>query len=248
MSKYDKMTPEQLEAEADKLLAREDRMIQQKAEGKYKVFATKISADEAVKFENICNKDGLTPYEMIQMLIAAFIRFKDPKCIITSDLNKMRMAFEVEIRSEERLHLTDPSANVSVKEATYFLGDNKHKGMRLKHVYQPFLGEIMETENIKEILDRTIEEMPVLYEKLKVVQRLLEANSLYETLIMLTDAFYDVEDQNELENTFSDCERDEFGRKIREHHRKLLEVLFNKRQTCIQFPEWTEDDQIKETF
>ena len=241
-------TPQQLEAEATRLLERADRLIAAETNDKFKVFATKIEPTEARKFERICEIDGATPYEVIQMLIASYIRIKDPGEVLTEHMKQLMVAFELTVHLTDRLQLTDPSAKALVQEATYFIGDPEHKGMRLVHVYKPFMGDAEQTENIKELLERTIEEMPVLYRKLRQLCKVKRADSIYELLCKLCEEFDGIEDANEIEETFADCERSEFGKRMDEVRTKRTMInkmeAFERRQTSL----WTEEDQINETF
>lgn len=249
-------TSKQLEEEADRLLAEADAAQKQP----YKVFSTKISAEQARKFEAINKVDGASEYEVIQMLIDAYIRLKDPGQVVSPALNKLRIAFEIGVRLVDRLRLSDPSAKVDVREATYFLGDKEHKGMRMVHVYQPFMGDAESTQNLIEILERTVEEMPVLHQKLKKEAKRRGIPSIYELLCTLADEMDGIEDVNEIEETFADVNKNDFGKEMADgpYKRTMVNSMssfeqkmaaFERRQTSIDFGDgWTEEDQINETF
>lgn len=250
MSKH--KTPAELEAEADRLLAQEDRLIASAANDKYKVVATKISPERARLLEAICKQEGTTSYDVIQMLLESYIRFKDPGTIISEEMKRLMIAFGVSVHMEDRLNLTDPSVKVEVQEMTVFLGDPSKKGEILRHIYHPFMGEAEMTDNPKEILERTMEEFPVLYPKLRKLCKLKRADSIYELLVRICEEHDGIEDANEIEETFSDCERSEFGKRMEEIRYKRTQInsmeAFERRQTSLDFPEWTSDDQINETF
>lgn len=242
-------TSAQLEAEADRLLAEAEK------KQPYKVFATKVAAEQARKFEAINKVDEVSEYEVIQLLIDSYIRLKDPGQVVSSSLNKLRIAFEIGVRVADRLRLSDPSAKVTVREATYFLGDSDHKGMRLVHIFQPFMSEAESTQNLITILERTVEEMPILYQKLhKEVER-RGLNSIYELLCVLVDELDGIEDVDEIERTFADVNKNDYGKEMADgpnrrtmvnsmdaYERKL--EAFERRQLSL----WTEEDQINATF
>lgn len=247
-------TAKQLEDEADRLLAEAEAKEKQP----YKVFSTKISAEQARKFEAINRVDGVSEYEVIQMLIDAYIRLKDPGQVVSIALNKLRIAFELGVRIVDRLRLSDPSAKVEVREATYFLGDKEHKGMRLVHVYQPFMGEAESTQNLIEILERTVEEMPVLHQKLHKECKRRGINSVYELLCTVAEDADGIEDVNEIEEAFSDVNKNEFGKEMADgpfrrtmnnsmsdFERKL--AAWESRQTSLDFGN-TEDEIINEIY
>lgn len=245
-------TPQQLEAEADRLLAQQDKLIADGANDKYKVFATKIEADAARRFEEICARDKTTPYEVQQMLIAAYIRMKDALHVLTDAMRRLMVAFEVSVHFLRRLQITDPSAKVSIMEATYFLGDPKQKGMHLRHVYRPFMGDAEETDNKKEILERTLEEMPEIYAYLKRKAKMMGADSIYEMHCIEASENAGIDDQNYKEETFDLNDYSEFGKRMEQVRYKQTQInsmeAFERRQTALEFPEWTVEDQINETF
>lgn len=242
-------TSQQLEAEADRLLAQQDKMIQAAQNDKYKVFATKIEADSARKFDEICARDKTTPYEVIQMLIAAYIRMKDALHVLTENMKRLMVAFEMSVHFRRRLQVTDPGADMCIMEATYFLGDPKKKGMHLRHVYRPFMGDAEETDNKKEILERTIEEMPEIYNGIRSMCKKRKADSAYELLCMLVEEDAGLDDQNYKEETFDLNDYSEFGKRMEEIHYKRTRInsmeAFERRQTTIDFGD---DDVIAQVF
>lgn len=246
------MTREELDREADKLLAKEDRLIASAMNDKYVVVVTKLSPERARKLESICEIDDTTKYEVGQMLFDAYIRFKDPGQVITDEMRELMFAFGISVRMEDRCNLSDPSVQATIQEMTVYMGDPAHKGMTLRHIYHPFMGDAEMTDNPKEILERTMEEFPVLYPKLRKLCKLKRADSIYELLCKLCVEYEGIEDANEIEATFADCERSEFGRRMDEVRSKRTMInsmeAFERRQTTIEFPEWSEEDQINETF
>lgn len=249
-----KMTPDQLEAEADRLLAQEDKLIADAMNDKYVVIVTKISPDRARKLESICEIDGTTKYEVGQMLFDAYIRFKDPGQVITEEMKQLMIAFGISVRMEDRCNLSDPSVQATIQEMTVYMGDPSHKGMALRHIYHPFMGEAEMTDNPKEILERTIEEMPVLYRKLRQLCRVKRADSIYELLCKICEEYDGIEDANEIEETFADCERSEFGKRMDEVRSKRTMInkmeAFERRQTSIfDLPGVDDPDEvIKDVF
>lgn len=248
-------TSKQLEAEADRLLAKE----QPKPKQPYKVFSTKISAEQARVFEEINKIDEVSEYEVIQMLIDAYIRLKDPGQVVSPSLNRLRIAFELGVRIVDRLRLSDPSSEVDVREATYFLGDKDHKGMRLVHIYQPFMGEAESTQNLIEILDRTIAEMPLLYQKLQKECKRRHISSIYELLCTMVDEMDGIDDVNEIEETFSDVNKNEFGKEMADgpYRRTMNNSMsdwerrlsaWESRQTSIDFGAADPDEIINEIY
>lgn len=241
----------QLEAEADRLL-RESEPKQP-----YKVLATKISAERARTFEAINAADGVSEYEVIQMLIDVYIRLKDPGQVVSPEMNQLRMVFEMSTDMKKRLRLADPSARVEVREATYFLGDKDIPGCRLRHVYEPFMGDAEQTDNVIEILDRTLSAMPVLYDKLQAAVKKRRLSSIYELLFVMVDELLDGQDAYDIKPTFGDNERSEYGKKMpttrykrtmvnsMDAYERKLEA-FERRQTTIDFGE--EDEIINEIY
>lgn len=249
MSKH--KTPAELEAEADRLLAQEDRLIANATNDKYVVVVTKLSPERYNKLENICEIDGTTKYEVGQMLFDAYIRFKDPGQVITEEMKQLMIAFGISVRMEDRCNLSSPSVQATIQEITAYMGDPNHKGMVLRHIYHPFMGDAEMTDNPKEILERTMEEFPVLYPKLRKFCKLKRADSIYELLVRICEEHDGIEDANEIEETFSDCERSEFGKRMEEIRYKRTQInsmeAFERRQTTIDFPD-DPDDIISQVF
>lgn len=204
---------------------REESRGRERVKG-YKVISTKVSEDKFEMLHLLADKKGMTVYEMFQMVADTFIRYMSDRHNLSPDMEKAMSLFEHLVGWKGALNHADPTAEMTISEATYYMTDPKKKGVRAVHVNRPFFGEWSQSLNIVEIVERTIEMlMPERYRRLRLLAIEMDCKSMVEVLDHLLD-LQDMEHVNaELRKDFEDCERSDWGKKPweapfkRKHHK-----------------------------
>lgn len=220
------------------------KMIHQKDGDKFVVIGTKTSPDFAETFYRICAKKGIKPYQAMQMMVDAFVRYTDDRHNLSAEMEQLMSIFEHMDGWKDAFNLADASADRHIEEAIYLLSAKDRAGARAIIVHRPYFGNWSETANIQYIIERVIEVLlPERYWRLRDLAKEMECGSLLELLDRLVDA-HTVEQLNaEFRKDFEDCNRSEYGRPIeygaRTKRKKHVGTEIYEQQT-IHF---TEDDR-----
>ena len=195
-------------------------------EDKFRVISTKVNAETYRLLCRLAQKKNITIYEMFQMVADTFRRYMSDEHNLSLEMEQVMSIFEHMVGWEQAFNLADPSAERQIAEATYYLVAEGKKGARASHVQRPYFGNWSQTENVQEILERTLSLLfPERYKKLRHLAVEMECHSILELLDKMIDAqtilLLDDEDRKD----FEDCERSEFGKKpwdapfVRKHHK-----------------------------
>lgn len=193
---------------------------------KFRVISTKVNNETYKLLSRLAKKKGITLYEMFQMVADTFRRYMSDEHNLSLEMEQVMAVFEHMVGWEQALNLADPSANPEIAEATYFLVAKGRKGARASHVSRPYFGEWRQTENVQEILERTLSLLfPQRYKKLRYLAVEMECNSILELIDLMIDAQTIRMLNDEYRKDFEDCERSEYGKKpwdapfVRKHHK-----------------------------
>lgn len=188
--------------------------INQKDAERCVVLGTKAEPEFANRFARLCQRKGLTVYQVLQMCCDSFVRYTDDQHSLSPDLEKLMRAFEHMEGWADALNLADPTVLRTIGEATYYIydADGKKKGCRAVHVTTPFFRDWTETYNIQKILERTIcQLMPKRYMRLREMAAEEQCESLLELIDLLIDKHSTDADDREIRETFADNDRSDWG-------------------------------------
>lgn len=184
-------------------------------ENKYKVVATKVSAESWRALRKICKKKGLTPYDFLQMVVYTIVRYGDDRHNLTADMERAMSIFEHMQGWEDALNLSDPNMQRVIGEAIYFLCDDEGKkhGTVPIHVTRPFFGNWSETCNIQTIVERFFSlALPERYMRMRRLAVDMECKSLLELFDALIDQHSKDADVAHIRHEFEDARRSEWGK------------------------------------
>ena len=183
-------------------------------EKKYTVIGTKVSLWANDRLEALAAKKGMTKYQILQMVCDTLIRYMDDRHNLTTEMEKAMSVFEHMVGWKDAFNLADPTSEPEITEATYYLQSPGSLGARAVHVNRPFFGMAEQTENIQQILERTLCLLtPERYRRLRALAVDNDCNSLLELLDQMIDAHTKESDLQAIRDTFSDNDRSEFGQK-----------------------------------
>lgn len=210
---------------------------------KYKVVATKVRPEVKRRIAKICAARGINEYQMLQMMCDCIVRYMDDQHNLTPEMEQAMAIFEHLDGWQNAFNLADPTLTPTISEATYYLADHprRKQGVRAVHVSHPFMGDWQQTENLQQILERTINLLcPERYKRLRRLAVDMDCRSLLELFDRLIDHHSNDLDTAEYRKTFEDADRHEygkviaFGQRTRRHPHKDINN-FEQRQQTIHF-------------
>lgn len=181
----------------------------------YVVIATKVSPLIAERLNKIAKKKGMSVYEIAQMVYDTLVRYMDDRHNLTPQMEQAMSIFEHMAGWKDALNLADPTAQMEVGEATYYMTDalGKKSGVRAVHVDKPWMGQWSQTENIKDIIERTLCLLtPERYMRLRRLVVMENCESILQLIDKLLDFHGADEDVATYRQEFEDANRSEFGR------------------------------------
>lgn len=180
----------------------------------YEAITTKVSATTYKQLVNICKKKGLTIYNMLQMMCDCIVRYMSSAHNLTPKMEEAMSIFEHLDGWTKQFNLAEHNIDAEVREAIYFIGNEKRKGMRAVHVSKPFMGTWKQTENIQEIIERFFcLIIPEKYRRLRQVANTMQCKSILQVIDHLIDRYVEDADLNDIRAEFEDADRSDFGTK-----------------------------------
>lgn len=175
----------------------------------YDIVATKVSKAVSRQLDQICEKRGISKYDMLQMMCDCIVRYMSEEHNLSREINHMMLIFEHMVGWENALNLASPfSAGQNIVEATYFIQSDNKNGTRAVHLVRPFFGEWTQTENMQTILDRTIERLsPIRHQLLHAIAKQEECASLTELLDHIIDTHTNDALIQQIREEFEDASR-----------------------------------------
>ena len=202
---------------------------QQKDNKGYEVLSVKISPDQSVLLNAICDALGVNTYQIFQMFFQTLLRASSPLHELSPEIQKVMAFMETDAAWNEAFNLANPNG-LRVARTILILEQEDKKGFGAVMINKPSLpGEKPQmTECVDDILERVTEATMIgIYNRLRRLGARLNCEHLSDILltmierqnIMLTD------DENRFEMK-GDAMYDARGRKIEygkktkaKHHR-----------------------------
>lgn len=181
----------------------------------YKNISTKVEEESWELFNRLCEMKGMTPYELVQMVIDTLVRYMDDRHQLSVEMETLINTFENLQGWKQSFNLCDPTAEPQISEATYYLTDtNGQCGARAVMVSYPFMGQPISTYNVQTIAERMFcIVFPDLYRRLRHVGVTLDTNSVIETVERLVQDSIMKDDERTLATMFGDNDYSEHARK-----------------------------------
>lgn len=195
---------------------------------------TKISPFADARVAKICDKLGLSSYTITQMMYDTIIRYMDDRHNLTPEMEQAMAIFEHLSGWRDALNWADPTVQMEVGEAVYFMQDalGKKKGTRAVHVEKPFMGHWTQTENVQQILERVLcLLLPERYQRLRLLAVDMDCSSVLEMIDQLIDRHGSEAAIQAVRKEFEDANRSEYGRKpadapYRRKHYRDMDIIF----------------------
>lgn len=180
----------------------------------YKNVATKVSPNTYKQLFKLSKRKGISLYDLLQMVCDTLIRYMSDTCNLTPEMEQAMSIFEHMEGWKDAFNLCDPTAEVTVDRAVYFVGDPKKQGQRAVMVKRPFMGNWTATVNVQDILERMICLMfPERYKRMRTLAVDMRCSSLLELIDRLLDDYIKDEDFKAMRAEFEDADRSDYGRK-----------------------------------
>ena len=214
---------------------------------RFRVMATKVSAEAREAFTKICAAKGMSPYELLQIVIDTLIRYMDDRHNLTPEMEQAMSIFEHLEGWKDAFNLADPTTQPEITEATYYLRDPEKKGVRGVHVETPFMGDWGMTYNIQEILEKTINLlMPERYKRLRLLAVDNNCSSILQLVDQLIDEHSKDADVAAMRQGFEDANRSDYGKKPAESpfKRKHYKTVNDYRLTNPQLFDMEDGDDL----
>lgn len=211
-------------------------------EEKFQVLATKVRPEFYETFNAICKRKGILPYNAIQMMVDAFVRYTDDRHNLSKEMEQLMAVFEHANGWKDAFNLADPTPERFIESAIYIMSGKHRKGVRGVMVNRPYFGDWQETSNMQSIIERVLEVLsPERYRRLRALAVDMDCASILELIDVLIDAHTVEELNKQYRDGFIDNRRHEYGKPVeygqrtKRKHRKSVDDM----QTHITF---TDDD------
>lgn len=217
---------------------------------KYQVVSTKLSNESYRLLFQLCARNGLTIYELLQMVCDTLIRYMDDRHNMTPEMEQIMSVFDHMYGWKTAFNLCDHTSQPEVHEATYYITQPGKTGSRAVHVEIPWMGEEVATCNIQEIIERTLCLLvPERYKRLRTNAILNGTDSILSYLDKLLNRVDREEDLKELRRDFMDCRRSRYGTKeletiYKQHHARGFDNMADRRRILGEEPDlWASIEQ-----
>lgn len=214
---------------------------------KFVVLATKISPDDAVVWDAICQARQTDTYHMLQNFVYTMIRAAADPHALNPDIQKILTMLDTDAGWQKAFNLCAPNPKTKVSQVVLILEQEGRKGFGAVMIDKPFMGEARMTECTDDILERVCEvTMRGIYRRLRLLGARMECNNLSDVLLTMIDAQnvmqLDGELQDELPQAGDRADNGKayaYGKKTKSKYRRTVDSLANSQQR-IQF---TDEDR-----
>ena len=156
---------------------------------KFVVMATKISPDDAVVWDAICQARQTDTYHMLQNFIYTMIRAAADPHALNPDIQKILTMLDTDAGWQEAFSLCAPNAKTKVSQVVLIMEQEGRKGFGAVMVNRPFMGKPTMTECTDDILERVCEvTMHGIYRRLRLLGASMKCNNLSDVLLTLIDS------------------------------------------------------------
>lgn len=164
-------------------------MNKKKQPDKFVVMATKISPDDAVVWDAICQARQTDTYHMLQNFIYTMIRAAADPHALNPDIQKILTMLDTDASWQKAFNLCAPNAKAKVSQVVLIMEQEGRKGFGAVMVNRPFMGDATMTECTDDILERVCEvTMRGIYRRLRLLGAQMECNNLSDVLLTLIDS------------------------------------------------------------
>jgi hypothetical protein len=179
------------------------------------VLSVKISSDQAVLLNTICDTLGVNTYQIFQMFFYTLMRASSPMHELSPEIQKIMTYMETDASWAEAFNMANPN-DLRVARAILILEQENKKGFGAVMIDKPFCGEARQTECVDDILECVTEATMVgIYNRLRRMGARLDCENLSDVLLTMLDAQSIIltEDENRFEMK-GQAMYDQRGRKI----------------------------------
>ena len=192
-----------------------DNLINQDLSCGYVNVSTKIPVSYAILLKKIAAMKDMTIFELIQLVCDFLVRFLSDRHSLTTEMQKLMLAFHSDYGWKESFRLTDATAQPEIAQEILILQAPGKRGFKAVMIDKPYFGDYNQCENVQIILDRIIQVVaPELYKRLRFLSTEMDCNSIFELLIVLADRESTSVFDSQLRDQFNDCIRAENNRNI----------------------------------
>ena len=224
----------------------------------YDVLSVKISPDQSVLLNAICDVLGVNTYQIFQMFFYTLMRASAPMHELSPEIQKIMTFMETDASWAEAFNMANPN-DLRVARTILILEQEDKKGFGAVMVTKPSLpGENPQmTECVDDILERVTEATMVgIYNRLRRLGARLHCEHLSDILLSMIDEQSRLNAQTDIYNngplygshTTSGKEY-AYGKKTKAKQRKTPDTLASDRrykETQIDFEDWEGQWQDKE--
>jgi len=208
---------------------------------KYEGVSVKLSPDQYVLLNAICEALGVNTYQIFQMFFYTLCKAAAPMHELSPEIRKIMTLMETDVGWANAFNLANPN-DLDVAQVVLILQQKDKKGFGAVMIDHPFMGKAPEmvddidphrndpqmTENVDYILERVTEvTMHGIYRRLRLVGGMMGCNYLSDILLELIERqgkdLREEDDRIQMngEAQFSDSgKRIEYGKRTKaKHHR-----------------------------
>ena len=194
---------------------------------KYEGVSVKLSPDQYVLLNAICDALGVNTYQIFQMFFYTLCKAAAPMHELSPEIRKIMTLMETDVGWANAFNLANPN-HLHVAQAILILEQEGKKGFGAVMIDKPFMDKARMTECTDDILERVTEvTMHGIYRRLRLMGGKMGCDSLSDVLLTMIDAqsIIELEEENRIqmqgEAQFSESgRRIEYGKRTKaKHHR-----------------------------
>lgn len=193
----------------------------------YELLQTKISPQQAVLLNAICNVLGVNTYQIFQMFFYVLCKASAPMHELSPEIKKIMTLMETDAGWAEAFNLANTN-ELRVAQVVLILEQKDKKGFGAVMVDKPFMSDAQMTECVDDILERVTEvTMHGIYRRLRLVGGMMKCNNLSDVLLNLIERQgQDLREEDDRIQMQGEAQFSESGRRIEygkrtkaKHHR-----------------------------
>ena len=194
---------------------------------KYEGVSVKLSPDQYVLLNAICDALGVNTYQIFQMFFYTLCKAAAPMHELSPEIRKIMTLMETDVGWANAFNMANPN-HLHVAQAILILEQEGKKGFGAVMIDKPFMDKARMTECTDDILERVTEvTMHGIYRRLRLMGGKMGCDSLSDVLLTMIDAqsIIELEEENRIqmqgEAQFSESgRRIEYGKRTKaKHHR-----------------------------
>lgn len=213
----------------------------------FEPMGTKVSPSTATIWNAICDALGTDTYHLLQQFIYSMVRAASDQHAVTPEIRQLMDLLDVDAGWQNAINLCAPRGRLSIAQVILIVEQEDKTGFGAVMLDKPFMGDVMQTENVDRIYERLTE---VIYRKtymklrqlgndmgVRSVRQLLEV-MLDEQVVINTDR----EDRAEMQGTSDQTDYGKhyaYGKRTKRKHHRTPDSLAQQQQR-IRF---TEEDR-----